>query len=84
MSKRKRRPRPEEPTFHEEQLPTSQLYWMLRPATDAAIDRYLQEKANPIAAMQRKLAAAFKTDELAEKLAAATAEGAWTEEGEQE
>lgn len=62
--------------FHQRTLPTSQLYWLLRPATDAAIDRAL---ASPLDRLKHKLTTAIQEadwfDELTEKMGQMTTSG---------
>jgi len=59
-------------------LPTSPLYWMLRPATDEAIDRAL---ASPIDKLKRQLTTALEKaewfDELHDKVAQLQEAGEW-------
>lgn len=64
--------------YHSKTLPTSQLYWMLRPATDAAIDRAL---ASPIDKLKAQLTSTLQEaewfEELQEKVATLQEAGEW-------
>jgi hypothetical protein len=79
MSKKKRQPR----SPASDGLPNDPLYWMLRAATDEAIDRKLAEANDPLSGLKKQLAEALddgKMTELQAKVAEALAAGEWGDE----